>query len=100
MRDALVNDGDVILVQRTTTVSDGERVVVRVKARGVTLIRRIYAEGDQLRLQPENPRLPAEILAPADVEIEGRVMAICHQDPSRQRGWQLIPRGFPATAAG
>jgi SOS-response transcriptional repressor LexA len=84
MRDALVNDGDVVLLQRTADVSDGELAAVRVNGHGSTVLRRLYFDREQVRLQPENRRLAPERVDRHDLTIEGRVIAIARQDPRRR----------------
>lgn len=75
MQDEHIVDGDYILVERTQVARDGEIVVVLVDGAETTL-KRIYKEGDQVRLQPSNVTM-APILVPASaVDIQGRVIGV------------------------
>ena len=75
MQDEHIVDGDYILVERTQVARDGEIVVALVDGAETTL-KRIYKEGDRVRLQPSNVNM-APIVAPASaVEIQGRVIGV------------------------
>lgn len=80
MRDALVADGDMVMLQESARPRNGEQAAVRVSS-GRVKLRRVYYEGDQVRLQPENRRMPAERVARHELDIVGRVIAIVRQDP-------------------
>ncbi len=69
-------DGDMILVERTTDVRDGEIVVALVSGTDTTL-KRIYREpAGRIRLQPANASLQPIYVQAADVQIQGRLLAV------------------------
>jgi len=69
-------DGDLVLVQRTARVRDGDIVVALVRGSETTL-KRFYREGsDMARLQPANAQMPPLRVPLADLEIQGRVLAV------------------------
>lgn len=69
-------DGDMVLLERATEVRDGEIVVALVEGTETTL-KRLYREpGGKIRLQPANPALPPIIVPAADVQIQGRLLAV------------------------
>lgn len=74
MIDALVNDGDLVLMEATTSADDGEMVAVWLKDRQETTLKRIYHEGDRVRLQPANVTMQPIYARPEDVEVQGRVL--------------------------
>ena len=75
MQDEHIVDGDYILVERTQVARDGEIVVALVEGTETTL-KRIYKEGDRVRLQPSNATM-APIMVPASaVDIQGRVIGV------------------------
>lgn len=79
MIDALVNDGDIVLMRHQETAENGEMVAVWLKDREETTLKRFYQEGKRVRLQPANPTLEP-ILEPAEnVEIQGRVVMVIRQ---------------------
>jgi len=69
-------DGDMILVERTADVRDGDIVVALVSGVETTL-KRIYREaGDRIRLQPANSSLGPIFVPASDVQIQGRLLAV------------------------
>ncbi len=75
MIDALINDGDVVIMQATRTCDDGEMVAVWLRDENETTLKRFFHEGDRVRLQPMNTAM-GPIYARADnVEVQGRVIA-------------------------
>jgi repressor LexA len=76
MIDDHICDGDVVLLEKATEARDGDIVVALVAGSDATL-KRIYREpGDKIRLQPANSALEPIIVPAADVEIQGRLLAI------------------------
>lgn len=69
-------DGDVILLERTSEVRDGDIVVALVAGMETTL-KRIYREpGNRIRLQPANSTLQPIYAAASDVQVQGRLLAV------------------------
>lgn len=69
-------DGDMVLVERANEVRDGEIVVALVEGAETTL-KRFYREpGGKVRLQPANAALQPIIVPAADVQIQGRLLAV------------------------
>jgi repressor LexA len=79
MIDALINDGDIVVMRHQAAAEVGEMVAVRLKDRNETTLKRFYPEGKQVRLQPANPRVEPIFVHPANVEIQGKVMAVIRQ---------------------
>lgn len=75
MQDEHIVDGDYVLVEKVQTARNGEIVVALVNGSESTL-KRIYREGDQVRLQPSNVTMPAIMVPAAAVEVQGRVVAV------------------------
>ncbi len=69
-------DGDYVLIERTQDVRDGEIVVALVRGAETTLKRLYREEGGMVRLQPGNPSMSPIVLPVADIEIQGRVLAV------------------------
>lgn len=68
-----IRDGDMVLVQRTSTARNGEIVVAVVEGTDATL-KRFYREKGRIRLQPANARL--QPIYADEVEIRGVVTAV------------------------
>jgi len=76
MIDAFINDGDIVLLQRTETAENGEMVAAWLKNEKETTLKRLYREGRTIRLQPANSQMQP-IYADADnVEVQGRVVGV------------------------
>jgi len=75
MQDEHIVDGDYVLVEKTCSARDGEIVVALVSGSDATL-KRIYTEGDKIRLQPSNATMQPIIVPAPDVQIQGRVIGV------------------------
>ena len=76
MVDAMVNDGDIVILRRQDTARDGDMVAVLLTDRGETTLKRFYHEGRKVRLQPANPYMDPVIVDADSVKIQGRVLAV------------------------
>lgn len=76
MIDALINDGDVVLMQSTQAADDGDMVAVWLKDRQEVTLKKIYFEGTQIRLQPANNTMQPIYTAAGNVEVQGRVVGV------------------------
>lgn len=75
MQEEHILDGDYILVEKTSAVRNGEIVVALVEGMEATL-KRIYKEGDKVRLQPSNAAMQPIVVPAAAVEVQGRVIGV------------------------
>ena len=81
MIDALVDDGDIILVRSQPQVETKEMAVVEIVEEGVesgATLKYFYNQGDQIELRPANPD-PAyqPIVVPAEqVRVRGKVIGV------------------------
>ena len=74
--DALVDDGDIVLIQQTSTVEDGELAAVWLKTEQEVPLKRVYREAGRIRLQPANKEMEPMYFKPEEVEIQGRVIGV------------------------
>ncbi len=79
MIDALVNDGDIVVLKNQHTARNGDMVAVRLLDRDETTLKHFYRENGHVRLQPANPTLAPLYVHPSQVEIQGQVVAIVRQ---------------------
>ncbi len=79
MMDALINNGDIVLMQYVNTVENGEMAAVWLKAEKEATLKKFYAESGRIRLQPANSQMKAIYVEPDNVEIQGRVIAVIRQ---------------------
>jgi repressor LexA len=75
MQDEHIVNGDYVLVEKTQIARDGEIVVALVNGSDATL-KRIYTEGDKIRLQPSNATMQPIVVPAATVQIQGRVIGV------------------------
>jgi repressor LexA len=73
MIDALIDDGDYVVVQPQATARDGDIVVALLEDNGVTL-KRFFREQDRIRLQPANAEM--EPIFASEVQIQGKVVGV------------------------
>lgn len=79
MMDALIGDGDIVLMQHVSMVENGEMAAVWLKAEKEVTLKAVYIEPDYIRLQPANSEMKALLVEPDNVEIQGRVIAVIRQ---------------------
>jgi repressor LexA len=76
MIDALVDSGDLVILNAQNTANNGDMVAAWLLDREETTLKYFFLEGSQVRLQPANANYDP-ITVPADqVEIQGKVIAI------------------------
>ena len=76
MVDALINDGDLVLMQYTNSVENGETAAVWFKAEKEATLKKVYRERDRIRLQPANSLMGPIYADPDNVEIQGKVLGV------------------------
>jgi repressor LexA len=81
MVDALVNDRDIVVLKHQKDANNGEMVAVWLKDKEETTLKRFYYERNKkrVRLQPANPTMEPIYVDPANVEIQGKVVAVLRQ---------------------
>jgi repressor LexA len=76
MIDALINDGDIILLEHTNSVENGETAAVWLKTEKEATLKKVFQEGERVRLQPANSTMEPIYTAADNVEIQGRLIAV------------------------
>jgi repressor LexA len=76
MIDALVDDGDLVVLRRQETAENGEAVAVWLKEERETTLKLIYREGPRIRLQPANSTMDPIYTRADNVEIKGRLVSV------------------------
>ena len=76
MVDAMIGDGDIVVMRHQNTARNGELVAVWLRDQGETTLKRFYLENGRVRLQPENPTMTPIYQDPANVEIQGKVVLV------------------------
>lgn len=76
MVDALISDGDIVVLRRQQTAENGETVAVWLRREQETTLKRFYHEGDRIRLQPANAVMDPIYTTPDNVEIQGKLVTV------------------------
>ncbi|MGB1748485.1 MAG: transcriptional repressor LexA [Dehalococcoidia bacterium] len=76
MIDALISDGDMVIMEQVAAVRNGQMAAVRVKSDHSTTLKHFYAEGPRVRLEPANTQMQAMTYPSSDVEVLSRVVAV------------------------
>jgi repressor LexA len=79
MIDALIYDGDVVLMRSQERVENGELAAVWLPDEEEATLKRFFLEGKQVRLQPENPTMQPMFFPAKDVEVKGKVVCVIRQ---------------------
>ena len=76
MIDALINDGDVVVMRHVNTAENGDMVAAWLIDQEETTLKRFFHEGNQIRLQPENKSMQPIYVPYNKVQIQGCVVAV------------------------
>lgn len=76
MIDAMIADGDIVLLRRADTAANGDLVAVWLPDEEATTLKRFYHEGQRVRLQPENPTMDPIHVDAARCRVQGVVVAV------------------------
>lgn len=79
MIDALVNDGDIVVMRHQQQANNGDMVAVWIKDKEETTLKHFYLEGNTVRLQPANPTMQPIFVPAASVEVQGKVVMVIRQ---------------------
>lgn len=82
MIDALINDGDIVIMKHQKEARNGDLVAVWLKDEKETTLKRFYLEGGRVRLQPANPLMKPIYTSAENVDIQGKVLLIIRQLPT------------------
>jgi repressor LexA len=78
MIDALINDGDIVIMRHQLTAENGDMVAAWVKDEKATTLKRFYWEPGRkmVRLQPANPTMEPIYVHPRNLDIQGKVIGV------------------------
>jgi repressor LexA len=74
MIDALVNDGDIVLMESSETADNGDMVAVWLKREQEATLKRFYQESGRIRLQAANETMAPLYTDPTNVQVQGKVL--------------------------
>ncbi len=76
MVDALINDGDIVILKPQVTADNGETVAVWLKTERETTLKRFYREGNRVRLQPANSTMEPIYTDASNVAVQGKLVGV------------------------
>jgi repressor LexA len=77
MIDAMVNDGDIVIMKPAKDVHNGDLVAIWLRDKDETTLKYFFLEDGKVRLQPANPTMkPIFIDDPTTVDIQGKIVMI------------------------
>jgi repressor LexA len=76
MIDALIDDGDIIIMEPVKDVENGDMVAAWLKKEEEVTLKRFFREEDRVRLQPANTQMEPIYSDLANVDVQGRVVAV------------------------
>ena len=76
MIDALIDDGDIVLMEAADSAENGEMVAVWLKDREEVTLKRFFAKKDKVILQPANQTMKPIEQRADNVEIQGKVIGV------------------------
>lgn len=77
MIDAMINDGDIVILKRAVEASNGDMVAIWLPAKDETTLKYFFKEKERYRLQPANPTMkPLYIGKNEPLEIKGKVVMV------------------------
>lgn len=80
MIDDHIDDGDMVVVRPQETANDGDIVVALITSgvspQGEATLKRLYREGDRIRLQPANAEMAPLYVKAQDLRIQGKVVSV------------------------
>jgi repressor LexA len=80
MIDAMIHNGDIVIMKRAEVAQNGEMVAVWLDNKDETTLKYFYKEPKRIRLQPANPTMgPIYVENPASLRIMGKVVLVIRQ---------------------
>ncbi len=76
MVDALIDDGDTVVMEAVPSAENGQMVAVWLKDEQEVTLKKLYREPGRIRLQPANKQMKPIYVKPQNVEVQGKVVAV------------------------
>jgi repressor LexA len=76
MVDALIGDGDIVILRVQETCENGDTVAVWLRSEKETTLKRFYLADNSVRLQPANASMAPIYTTPDNVSIQGKLVTV------------------------
>ena len=79
MIDAMVNDGDIVIMRKENIARNGDMVAVWLQGDDTTTLKYFFQEGEKVRLQPANPTMEPIYVDANRMDVQGKVVMVLRQ---------------------
>ena len=86
MVGARIEDGDLLVVEEDEDPPAGTVVVALLREGEEVTVKRLYRDGERVRLRPENGDHEELVLPAEEVRVQGRVVYVVHPPGKRAKG--------------
>jgi repressor LexA len=76
MIDALIKDGDIVLMEYVNNAKNGDMVAAWLKAEREVTLKRLFREANRIRLEPANTQMQPIYTTPDNIEVQGKVITV------------------------
>jgi repressor LexA len=76
MTDALIDDGDIVLMRPANTAENGDMVAAWLKEQQEVTLKKLYREPGRIRLQPANSQMAPIYVDQDGIEVQGKVVGV------------------------
>ena len=76
MVDALIGEGDIVLVDYVDSVEDGDMVAVWLKREQEVTLKKLFREGNNVRLESANSQVKPLYTTADNIAVQGKVVAV------------------------
>jgi repressor LexA len=76
MVDALIGDGDIVLLNYIDNVEEGNMVAVWLKKEQEITLKKLFREGERVRLESANSHISPIYTSADNIDIQGKVVAV------------------------
>jgi len=76
MIDALIDDGDIVLIEQGQKVENGDMVAAWLINEREATLKKFYAEDSRIRLQPANSQMNPIYVDSSNLEVQGKVVGV------------------------
>jgi repressor LexA len=79
MIDALIKDGDIVLMEYVNNAKNGDMVAAWLKSEKEVTLKRLFREANRIRLEPANTQMQPIYTTPDNIDIQGKVITVIRQ---------------------
>lgn len=85
MVDAMIADGDFVIMEQACDIKNGDVAAVWLKNEQEVTLKKVYFEGDRIRLQPCNPFMMPFYHHAENIDVQGRLIGVIRLAGDKRR---------------